>query len=236
MIPKTIHYCWFGGNPLSDLAKKCIESWEKYCPDYEIKEWNEKNFDINCNTFVKQAYENKKYAFVSDYVRLYVMYTYGGVYMDTDVEVVRSLDEFLVHKGFSGFERGVFIPTGIMASEKGFPLFEKLLDYYKDRPFIKEDGSLDTVTNSVIITNILKKLGFCANNQFQEIEDFALYPTDYFCPLNGATGKLTKTENTATIHWFSNTWASPGRRFVSKISRLIKRVFGENSLKRFKRK
>ncbi len=231
MIPKTIHYCWFGGNPLSDLAKKCIESWKKYCPDYEIIEWNESNFDINCNTFVKQAYENKKYAFVSDYVRLYAMYNYGGVYMDTDVEVVKSLDEFLVHEAFSGFERKVFIPTGIMASEKGFPLFKKLLDYYSDRSFVKEDGSLDTVTNSIIITGILKGLGFCANDQFQEIEGFALYPTDYFCPLNGATGKLTITENTATIHWFSNTWASPQRRFMSKVSRRIKRILGENSLK-----
>lgn len=236
MIPKTIHYCWFGGNSLSPLAKKCIESWRKHCPDYKIIEWNESNFDINCNTFVKQAYENKKYAFVSDYARLYVMYNYGGIYMDTDVEVVRPLDEFLVHKAFSGFEREIYIPTGIMASEKEFPLFKKLLDYYKDRNFVKEDGTLDTITNSVIITNILKNMGFCADNSFQTIENLALYPTDYFCPLNGATGKLSITKNTATIHWFSNTWASPGRRVVSRISRIGKRFLGEkriNNLKKF---
>jgi hypothetical protein len=163
------------------------------------------------------------------------MYTYGGIYMDTDVEVVRPLDEFLSQKAFSGFERGVFIPTGIMAAEKEFPLFKELLDYYKDRNFVKEDGSFDMVTNSVIITNILKRHGFEANNKFQIIDDFALYPTDYFCPLNGATGKLTTTKNTATIHWFSNTWASPARRLVSRISRVVKRIFGEDCLKRFKK-
>ncbi|MBE7031627.1 MAG: glycosyl transferase [Ruminococcaceae bacterium] len=235
MIPKIIHYCWFGGNPLSDLAKKCIASWKKYCPDYEIIEWNESNFDISGNNFVKQAYENKKFAFVADYVRLYAMYNHGGIYMDTDVEATRPLDEFLVHKAFSGFERGVFVPTGIMASEQGFPLFKELLEYYTDRNFVKDDGSLDTITNSVIITNTLKEYGFVANDKFQIIEDFALYPTDYFCPLNGATGKLTVTKNTATIHWFSNTWASPAKRFASKIARIVKRIFGEDCLEKLKK-
>lgn len=230
MIPKRIHYCWFGGNPLSELAQRCIASWKKYCPDYEIKLWNEKNFDINSNLFVKQAYENKKYAFVSDYVRLYAMYTEGGIYMDTDVEVVRPLDEFLKHKAFSGFERGLYVPTGIMASEKGFPLFKKLLGYYDDRAFVKDDGSFDMLTNNSIITGILENYGFLANDKFQEIEDFALYPTDYFCPLNGATGRLVQTENTATIHWFSNTWASPRRRFMSKLARWVRRVLGEGFL------
>ena len=130
MIPKIIHYCWFGGNPLSDLAQKCIDSWKKYCPDYEIKEWNESNFDLNSCDYVREAYQAKKWAFVTDYVRLYAMVTEGGIYMDTDVEVIRPLDSFLSNRAFSGFEDETNIPTGIMACEKGFPLFEELLEEY----------------------------------------------------------------------------------------------------------
>ena len=118
MIPKIIHYCWFGGNPLPPLALKCIESWKKYCPDYEIKIWDESNFDININKYATEAYEAKKWAFVSDVARLWVLYNYGGIYMDTDLEVIKPLDEFLYHKAFSGFEDEVNIPTGIIASEK----------------------------------------------------------------------------------------------------------------------
>ena len=129
MIPKTIHYCWFGGNPLPDLAVKCIDSWKKYCPDYEIKEWNEKNFNLDACPYVREAYEAKKWAFVSDYARLYAMVTEGGIYMDTDVEVLKPLDEYLDNLAFSGFQTEKEIPTGIMACEKGFPLFNSDLYY-----------------------------------------------------------------------------------------------------------
>ena len=128
MIPKIIHYCWFGGNELPEMAKRCINSWKQVLPEYKIIRWDESNFDI-CNTYVKEAYENKKYAFVTDYVRLYTMYTYGGIYMDTDVEVLKPLDKFLVNKAFSGFENYMNIPTGIMACEKGYPDFKELLSY-----------------------------------------------------------------------------------------------------------
>ena len=155
MIPKIIHYCWFGGNPLPKSAEKCIKSWKKYCPDYEIIEWNESNFDINSNQYVREAYENKKYAFVTDYVRLYAMYNYGGIYMDTDVEVLKPLDCFLDNHAFSGFESSGYIPTGLMASEKEFPLFRELLKYYGNRAFVNPDGSFDTTTNTLVMVIII---------------------------------------------------------------------------------
>lgn len=231
MIPKIIHYCWFGGNPLPKAAQKCIDSWKKYCPDYEIIEWNESNFDINSNQYVKEAYENRKFAFVTDYVRLYAMYNYGGIYMDTDVEVVRNLDEFLRHDGFSGFESDASIPTGIMASKKGFKLFEYLLSYYDTHSFLNPDGSFNMTTNVVIITSMMNEHGFVPNGQFQVIEGFALYPKDYFCPLENETGKLTKTMNTATIHWFNKSWVSKKDQLRSKITRPFHRIFGTDCFK-----
>ena len=209
MIPKKIHYCWFGNGEKPELAIKCIESWKTHCPDYELVEWNEQSFDIDsAPLYVRQAYENKKWAFITDYVRLYAMVNYGGVYMDTDVEVIENIDEFLDNRAFSVFEDGVNIPTGIMASEKDFPLFKKLLDYYDDVSFVNEDGTLNTVTNVTIITGICEKNGLIKNNKFQIIDGFALYPKDYFCPIDYETGKLIKTQNTFTIHWFAGSWRS----------------------------
>ena len=155
MIPKTIHYCWFGRGQMPPLAVKCIESWKKFLPDYSLKEWNEDNFDVSANKYVRQAYENRKFAFVTDYVRLYALYTEGGVYMDTDVEVLGSYDNFLHHTAFSGFETDGNVPTGMMAAEKGSLWAKELLDGYKDRVFIKEDGSFDTTTNTFVITRYM---------------------------------------------------------------------------------
>lgn len=225
MIPKTIHYCWFGGNPLPPLAVKCIKSWEKYCPDYEIIEWNESNFDIDAAPlYVRQARDAKKWAFVTDYVRLYVLTTYGGVYMDTDVEVVKSLDPYLDHAAFSGFENEVRVPTGIMACEKEFPLFTELLLYYDTASFLKKDGSPDVTTNVDIITKILLQRGLVLNNQYQEIDGFALYPNDYFCPLSYSTGKLKKTGRTVTIHWFNGSWKTPEQMERYKTRRRKNRI------------
>lgn len=217
MIPKVIHYCWFGGNPLPELAIKCIDSWKKYCPDYEIKEWNENNFDMNMCDYVREAYEEKKWAFITDYVRLYAMVNEGGVYMDTDVEVIGSLDDFLANKAFSGFENEESIPTGIMACEKGFDLFDQLLRDYDNRHFVLADGSLDITTNVVTITNLCKQYGFVGNNTYQNIEGFAIYPKDFFCPKNQETGKIFLTENTITIHHFSGSWINK----YGRISRAI---------------
>lgn len=228
MIPKVIHYCWFGKGEKPKLAYKCIDSWKKYCPDYEIIEWNENNFDINCCPYVKEAYESRRFAFVTDYVRLYVMFTQGGIYMDTDVEVTRNLDEFLVHKGFSGFESETQIPTGIMAGEKGFPLFEKLLSYYDGRHFLDKNGNQDTTTNVITITAMLSERGFIPNGKYQVVDEFALYPRDYFCPLDDSTGVMYDSKNTATIHWFNKSWVPQRLRVRSKITRFFHRLFGKD--------
>lgn len=206
MIPKIIHYCWFGGKPKPLLAEKCIESWKKYLPDYEIIEWNEENFDINSNDYCKEAYESKKWAFITDYVRVKVLYEFGGIYMDTDVEVLKSLDVFLSLKAFSGFESKDRIPTGIMASEKNLPLFSKLMHDYDDRHFIKENGELDLTTNVTTITNYLLEDGLVLNNKKQTVSDFTLFPNDYFCPKDCVTRKIHLTNNSYVIHHFDGSW------------------------------
>ena len=208
MIPKVIHYCWFGRGEKSKLIKKCINSWHKYCPDYEIIEWNEDNFDINCNEFVRQAYECKKWAFVSDYVRLYVLYNYGGIYMDTDVEIVKQIDRFLIHEAFSGFESTKTVPTGIIAAEKGQKIIKIWLDWYENREFIV-DGKMWHEPNVIFMTKTLLERGLKLNNEYQEISGFVLYPQTYFCPLNVDVKKNCKSKNTYTIHHFNSSWRKP---------------------------
>lgn len=225
-IPKIIHYCWFGRGPKPELALKCIESWKKYCPDYEIVEWNEDNFDVMSLPFTKEAYESRKFAFVTDYVRLYAMYHHGGIYMDTDVEVRKSLDPFLKYQGFSGFEAPEKVPTGIMAGEKGFPLFAQLMEYYTDRHFLTPDGQMDMTTNVVIITEILTKLGLTLNGQFQIVDGFALFPADYFCPKDPITRELHMTENTAVIHHFDGSWMTKEQRKMFRDYRTATKLFG----------
>lgn len=223
MIPKVIHYCWFGGNPLPKLAVKCIESWKKYCPDYEIKEWNESNFDLNYNDYVREAYEAKKWAFITDVVRLYALYTEGGIYMDTDVEVIKPLDSLLAYDAVSGFESLTQIPTGLMACQEGHPLFGELLHDYDGAHFKQFDGSLDLTTNVTRITNTCLKYGFVANNQLQTVNGFTLLPKAYLCPKNYETGRIELTENTMTIHHFDGSWQ--GRK--EKLYRFVRNMFGE---------
>lgn len=221
MIPKVIHYCWFGGNPLPELAQKCIASWKKYCPDYEIKEWNESNFDLNCCDYVREAYEAKKWAFVSDVARLYAMVHEGGIYMDTDVEVIAPLDSLLHYHAVSGFETEHSIPTGLMACEKGNPMFTEFLNEYKTAHFLLPDSSLDQTTNVVRITNICLKYGFIPNNQKQTIRTFTLLPQDYLCPKSFETGKTELTKNTLTIHHFNGSWRSEQEVYQTELSRKL---------------
>ena len=226
MIPKVIHYVWVGGNPLTPLAEKCIESWKKYCPDYEIKRWDESNFNINENRFCKEAYECKKWAFVSDYIRLKVLHDEGGIYMDADVEVVKPIDEFLRHKGFSGFECTNKIPTGIMASEKGNKWIKTMLDYYTDRPFIKKDGSYENMPNVLYMTDFtVKKYNMPLDNKFHDIGDYVFYPNEYFCPAQNLSGVGYKaTEDTFTIHHFAGSWTPKSWRIKKKIKNTLKSI------------
>ena len=207
MIPKIIHYCWFGRGEKPELAVKCIESWKKYLPDYELKEWNEDNFDISQNQYVREAYENRKFAFVTDYVRLYAIYTEGGVYMDTDVEVVDGFDKFLHHHAFSGFETDGNVPTGMMAAEKGSVWAKDLLTQYQNRVFVQPDGSFDMTTNTTVITNYMLGKGLVLNNQYQDFPGLCtMYPADFFCPKDHRTGKIKCSKNTVCIHHFAGSW------------------------------
>lgn len=231
MIPKIIHYCWFGKGKKPALAIKCIESWRTYLPDYHLKEWNEDNFDINSNKYVQQAYENKKFAFVTDYVRLFAIYTEGGIYMDTDVQVLNSLDMFLVHPAFSGFENNNYVPTGIMGAEKGSVWAGKLLSSYNNRLFIKQDGCLDLTTNTKIITDAMVKEGLILNNQYQNISNSVVfYPHDYFCPKDHGTGVITITINSVCIHHFAMSWLNPRKKLPSNIKKVLMKIFGVNTV------
>ena len=207
MIPKIIHYCWFGGKDKPPLAERCIKSWHKFCPDYEIREWNEQNFDVNsAPLYVRQAYEAKRWAFVTDYVRLVALTQVGGIYLDTDVEIVKPLTPFMSHEAFAGFEHIDRVQTGLLACRKQFPLFLEFLRYYDTASFRKEDGSLDTTTNVEILTQLCRQRGMVCNDTFQVIDGLAIYPKEVFCPVDYDTMKRRKSRKTVTIHWFSGSW------------------------------
>lgn len=200
-LKKTIHYVWLGKGVKSEKIKKCIDSWRKYMPDWEIKEWNEDNFDINYNDFTRQSYEAQKYAFTSDVVRLYALYTEGGVYMDTDVEVYESLDEFLVEPAFTGFEDINYPVCATMGAEKGNPVIQMMLDYYDCIDFRQYDDWRDYITNqetsTCIYSNILGLLGIDRQrNEIQRIKNFTVYPQSYF---------FTPNEG-YTYHSFTGSW------------------------------
>ena len=220
-IPKIIHYCWFGGKPKPKLAEKCIQSWKKHCPDYEILEWNEENFDVTAAPlYVRQAYEAGRWAFVTDYVRLKAMVEMGGIYMDTDVEVIKSLDPYLKHGGFAGFENPRSIQTGLLACEKDFPLFREFLAYYDTAVFLKENGEVNTTTNVKVLTDLCVKYGLKPDGSKQTVENFTVYPTEYFCPVDFETEKLHKTRNTVVIHWFAASWHTEEERRYFEQERL----------------
>lgn len=207
MIPKIIHYCWFGRGELSPLTKMCIESWKKFLPDYEIMLWNEDNFDVTANKFTRQAYEKRKYAFVSDYVRLWALKNHGGVYMDTDIEVIRPLDDFMAYPAFGGFETDKWVSTGILASRASEPWIDYILTYYAKRGFIRWNGKLNKTPNPQIFSKMFAKKGLKLNNTYQVYDNsLHIFPKDYFCPKSYDDGKITITENTRVIHHFSGTW------------------------------
>ena len=226
MIAKRIHYCWFGRGKMPYSIRKCIESWIKYLPDYELILWNENNFDLNSNQYIKEAYDSKKFAFVTDYVRLYALYEHGGVYMDTDVEVVKSLDSFLIHSAFIGCENEFMLGTSIMASEAKHQWIKRLLDDYQNKRFILPDGSYDMTANTFVITNITTdEFGWIPQNTYQKLkEDLHIYPFDYFCAKSYEDGKIYMTKNTHTIHHFSSSWFSK----KAKVTQNLKRIFGPN--------
>jgi len=209
MIPKIIHYCWFGGKPMPELAINCIDSWKKYLPDYELRLWNEETFDLDMFPYAREAYDNRKFAFVTDVVRLWALEKFGGVYMDTDVEILRPLDDLLQLPAFTGYEASMKNApvTGLMASAAhGVWVTEQLAYYSQDRHFVKPDGSLDLTTNTVTIANIMTDGGFVIDGKYQVYkDDMHVFPVDYFCPLT-STRVLKCTKNTYCIHHFAGSW------------------------------
>lgn len=206
MIPKVIHYCWFGGGKIPPLADQCINSWKKYLPGYQLRIWDENSFDVNSNHFTKEAWQMRKYAFVSDYVRLYALYNFGGIYMDTDVEVLKSLDDLLHLPGFSGFESDREVPTGIMACEPHNEWAKEQLEWYSGKHFISDNGKPDLTSNVKIISEIMASNGLLLNNSYQVYKGWLhIFPKDYFCP-KSRTGIITITKNTYCIHHFAASW------------------------------
>lgn len=242
MIPKVIHYCWFGGNPLPKSAEKCINSWRKHFPGYEIKEWNESNYDVNKIAYTSQAYAAKKYAFVSDYARFDIIYTYGGVYFDTDVEVIKPFDDILENGAFMGCETdgddktSISINPGLgIAAAPGLEFYKEILDAYSSFRFLNDDGTYNTTTIVKYTTDMLEKNGLCDTKGIQKVADITIYPKEYFNPLDDVTGKLEKTKNTHSVHWYSKTWLSKGEILRSKITRPFHRIFGNDCFRWLKR-
>lgn len=239
-IPKIIHYVWLGGNELGELEKKCIESWKKFCPDWEIKRWDETNFDVNENQYCKEALENKKWAFASDYIRVKVLHDEGGVYLDTDVELVKPLDEFLDNKVFVGLEDEENIATCVIGAQKEQFIIAKLLDSYKERKFII-NGKPDLITNVVLFSFLVKECENIKhfNNGFLKLKNITIYPKDFFSPIDFETKKITLTKNTHAIHRFAGTWVSK-RTFLGKskgmIIKFIKLMLGKKNVQRIREK
>lgn len=205
MIPKIIHYCWFGGREMPDNLKKCLESWEKFMPNYQWMRWDETNFDVNILLWTKQAYSSRKYAFVSDYVRLKALYEYGGIYLDTDVMLLKSLDELRVYEAFTGFEGQTKLTSAVIGAEKEFPIIKEFMQYYQCRSFFYDDGTENKEANVVMMTEICKKYGLITNNTEQTIQGMHIFPKTYFCPLDFYMNK-DFSDNTYAIHYFDASW------------------------------
>ena len=232
MIPKKIHYCWFGGKDKPEDVKRYIASWKKYCPDYEIKEWNESNFDIHENDYCREAYEARKWAFVTDYVRLKALYEEGGFYMDTDVEVVKSLDPLRVYDAVSGYESATHIPTGTMGACRDNEWIGMLLHDYDHRHFLRKDGTCDTTTNVIVITDLtVKKYGLHLHGQKLLFgHNMVLLPFDYLCAKDLDTEEICKTSNTYTIHHFAASWLPEDGRNYSRLYKKYDADFRRNGM------
>lgn len=210
VIPKIIHYCWFGRNPIPDQYKKWMESWSRYCPDYEIKQWNEDNYDVTQNDFMCQAYQQRKWGFVSDYARLDIIYQYGGIYLDTDVELVQGLDDLLYQKGFAGFEANAMVAFGLgFGAEKGLPIIKKLRDDYNKLQFVADYGK---VTCPIIQTESLKKMGLQQTGEYQIVDDLVIYPEKMFAGKNWYSRRTKLTSDTKSIHHYEASWQNEETR------------------------
>lgn len=223
VIPKVIHYCWFGKTPMPDKYKRWMESWHRFCPDYEIKEWNESNYDISKNRYMEQAYENKKWGFVPDYARLDIIYQNGGIYLDTDVELVANLDDLLYQDGFMCYETETRVNCGMgFGAVKGLNIIKDMRDDYNGRSFLKEDGSLNLTPSPNIQTNYLKKRGLLGNGEYQIIDGLTIYPEKVLGGKNLMTRKIELLPYTKSIHHFDGSWLDG--RTIARVNKLEKGI------------
>ena len=233
MIPKKIHYCWFGGNPKPKLAEKCIASWKKHCPGWEIIEWNESNFDVSMNGYTRMCLEQKKYAFLSDYVRLLVVAEQGGVYFDTDVELLRPIEELMEQEAFFGFETAEYVASGLgFGSVARGTVIEAMLREYD---FLL-DGTEGIRGCPILNTAALEKLGLRRDGSRQTVAGAQILPVECLNPYESSTGRLNKTKNTYSVHWYSASWLSPAKRLRSAITRPVHRIFGEDCFEWLKKR
>lgn len=229
MIPRVIHYCWFGGNPLPEEAVKCIKTWKKYCPQYEIREWNESNFDIMSCEYVREAYKAKKWAFVSDYARFKILYEHGGIYFDTDVELIKTLETLIFKGSFMGCEEGeqLLVAPGLgLGAEKKMDIYKEIIDYYECQKFYKNDGTINTDTVVKRVTDILYKYGFKGNGEIEYVAGINIYPPEFFCPKNYYTGEVNVTSNTVSIHHYDATWYELEEKKDYEFQKFANRLFG----------
>ncbi|MCR4792398.1 MAG: glycosyl transferase [Lachnospiraceae bacterium] len=227
-IPKIIHYFWFGNGEQDKTIKKYIKGWKKICPDYEIKLWNESNFDVNDNRFCREAYENRQWAFVSDYARLKVLYEYGGIQLDTDVEVLKKFDDLLGYEGFIGFESEEKVNDGqAFGVMPHHPIIKEMLELYDDRAFAGDDGSFNLLLSPEARTEILLRHGLKLDGSRQNVADIEVFPADYFCPMDFLTRKVKITENTYSIHHFAASWHSDAEKKVFKRIHFFCGIYGK---------
>lgn len=213
VIPKVIHYCWFGKKPIPEKHRRWMESWHKFCPDYEIREWNEKNYDITKNEYMYEAYRERKWGFVPDYARLDIIYQYGGIYLDTDVELIQNFDDMLYQKGFCGFEANNSVALGLaFGAAKGFDVVKEMRDEYQGRKFIKEDGELNLTPSPVYQTAYLEKRGLVCNGEYQIVNGMVVYPEKMFSGKSGYTRRIRITNYTKSIHHYEASWVDERKR------------------------
>jgi len=235
MIPKIIHYCWFGRGEKPKLAKRCIQSWKRHCPDYTILEWNEDNFPIDTYPYAKYCYENRKWAFLSDFVRLAVVKEQGGIYFDTDVELLRSLDPLLSHGAFYGFENHQNVATGLgFGAEAGHPTVAAMEAAYLS---LTPDGNghYPLVVCPKLNTEALMPFGLRTDGSYQEIGGAVILPVEYLNPYDDPTGRLNKTKNTYSVHWYSKSWMSRGKIVRSWLTKPFHRLFGVDCFRRLRK-
>ncbi len=230
MIPKTIHYCWFGRGEKPKLAKRCIESWKKFCPDYEIIEWNEDNFDVQSNPYTARTHENRQFAFLSDYVRLKIVEENGGFYFDTDVELLKPPDELREYKAFFGFETEAYVNTGMgFGAEAHQPVVQEMIKTYE--PLLQKDAT-EVIGCPILNTQALLACGLQQNGLRQTVAEAEVFPIAYFNPYDDPTGRLNITNDTYSIHWYAKTWMCKGKVLRSKLTKPVHRLFGVNFLHR----